>query len=345
MRLAPHPQRLWRWIAPSCCAHLLVALSLFTGSARAETRTDCVHDVCIHAARNDDRVVIEASNRQPVPVGVRVKFEQLSNVQAVPARMPAERIVPPGKRVLIVTLVRQNARAAASFPFNWQWVWGDPGARHADAVRYRVPFGGVEPRVLTQGVGGKFSHTGQSQYSFDFAMPVGTPILAARSGKVVNVADGYTQAGTAQHLLREANAVTILQDDGTFATYAHLDPGSGVRLGMYIYAGEVLGFSGNTGFSTGPHLHFSVWQAGYDGTTATLPIRFHDGTSAGFVPRASVAYQPGCHEEGIRCEPGDLPQEFPARRKDFVERSEDGTCRCKNGAIITTHLPCRMVCP
>jgi len=332
-------QRCMRWLA------LWLVLGIVAGPAVAETRTECIDKVCLHVSRSFDRVEIEASNGQAVPVGVRLDFTQLVNATPVPSRMPPERLVEPGGRSALVALIRKNASASASFPFRWQWVYGNPRAVHDRSARYRMPFGGKEKRVLTQGVSGAFSHKGESKYSFDWAMPISTPILAARAGKVVNVADGYTKAGTAQSFLREANAVTVMHDDGTFATYAHLDPGAGARPGMYIYAGEVVGFSGNTGFSTGPHLHFSVWKAGYDGATSTIPIRFHDASERGFVPREEVAYAPGCHDQGIACKPGDRPQQHPARPKDYVDKSQDGSCRCKNGAIITTHLPCRMVCP
>jgi len=321
----------------------------------AGTRSECADEVCIHVSQSDDRVVIEASNRHRVPVGVRIRYKRLTNLLAVPNQNPRHRLVPPNGRALIATLVRQNARAAAAYPFEWQWVWGDPMARHDPKARYRIPFGGLEPRVLSQGVAGGFSHTGASKYAFDFAMPIGTPILAARSGRVVDVADGYTKAGTAQKMLREANAVTVLHEDGSFATYAHLDPGSGVRPGMAIRAGEVIGFSGNTGFSTGPHLHFSVWKSAYDSESASIPILFRDDNGrddtgrddngTGFVPRERVAYAPGCHREGIPCLAGQFPEALPAQRSNRFERDDDGICRCKNGAVITTHLPCRMVCP
>ena len=298
------------------------------------------------SATANDRAILEASNAQPVPVGVKIHFDRLQNVATHPARGPYVAVVPAGRRAHIVSVVRQSARHAAAFPFKWQWVYGDPGAEHAAAARYRMPFGGKQKRVLSQGVGGRFSHQDEAKYSFDWSMPIGTPILAAREGIVVDVADGYTKAGTAKAFLREANAITVMHPDRTFATYAHLDPGAGVREGMQVFAGDVIGFSGNTGYSTGPHLHFSVWKAGYDGRTRTLPIRFHDPTrAAGFVPKVKVAYRPGCHAEGIPCKPGERPQVFPAKQRDWVEKAGDGTCRCKNGAVITTHLPCRMVCP
>ncbi len=319
-------------------------LMLLGPGAGAEIRTDCLDRVCLHMGQGTDRVVIEASNRNSAPVGVEVRFQGLQNLVATPRRTKEFVVVPGGERKLIYVLVRQDASLGASYPFRWRWVYGDPYARHDPSARYQMPFGGKEERILTQGIDGAFSHTGESRYSFDWAMPIGTPIIAARSGRVVNVADGYTRAGTAQSLLREANAVTIMHDDGTFATYAHLDPGSGVRIGMEILAGEVIGFSGNTGFSTGPHLHFSVWQSTPDGRTGTIPILFRTPRHQGIVPEEQVAYQPSCHTGGVPCAAGQGPP-MPAKRRVYVEKDGDGICRCKNGAQITTHLPCRMVCP
>ena len=160
-------------------------------------------------------------------------------------------------------------------------------------------------------------------------MPIGTPILAARAGRIVHVADGYTEAGTSEEFLPAANAVTVLHDDGTFATYAHLDPGAGVREGMHVLTGEPLGFSGNTGFSTGPHLHFSVWKGAYDGQK-TLNVRFYDGKPQGFVPRERRAYAPGCHAEGRACGPGE-------RAERELPGPDGGSRRASPG----WHLPLR----
>jgi murein DD-endopeptidase MepM/ murein hydrolase activator NlpD len=206
-----------------------------------------------------------------------------------------------------------------------------------------MPFGGTEPRMLSQGVDGAFTHKGAHRYAFDFAMPIGTPILAARSGTVIRVSDGHTRHGLTDDFLSKANSVLVMHDDRTIASYAHLDPGAGVREGMRVYTGELIGFSGNTGFTTGPHLHFEVWKPLPSGRITTLPIRFHNGTRKGFVPGEMAWYSPTCHAEGTACEPGELggAESVPAA----MRKDERGACRCANGAVITTHLPCRMVCP
>ena len=304
----------------------------------------CVKDVCLYISANESFGVVEAENRSTIPIGINIRFKQLVNVTPYP-RPPVVAAVPPGKTRQIVKLTVRSPRAPYRFPFEWTFTYGDPRAKHHPSARYRLPFGGREDRVLTQGQNGRFTHNGASAYSYDFGMPIGTPILAARRGRVVEVHDGYTKSGVSPEFLDKANAITILHADGTFATYAHLDPGAGVRSGMLVNVGEVIGRSGDTGFSTGPHLHFSVWKATPTGAR-TLPIRFYSPRArAGFVPEEGVSYPPTCHAEGRPCPPGAMPARPASWGPPPLQKHQDGTCRCKNGAIITTDLPCRMVCP
>ncbi len=167
------------------------------------------------------------------------------------------------------------------------------GAPHDSSARYRFPFDG--PRKLIQGVNGELSHRGASKYSFDFEMPVGTPIRAAREGVVVRVVDGFTEGGRNRTLAGKANVVSILHADGTVANYIHLSPGIEVKLEQRVKAGDLLGKSGNTGFTTTPHLHFSVWrrdpaEADLVKSFRSVEIRFDDGSSAGVVPVEGLTY-------------------------------------------------------
>lgn len=339
---------MWRRtpLVAALCALLAPAAP---GPAGADSTSDCIADlVCLEVEWNTDQAVFTARNRMHVPAGVQLRFERIDHVTPVPrlrAGRVSESVVPPGRARQVLVLVRSDVRQRARAPFVWRISYGDPTARHDDRAVYRMPFGGVGARPLTQGANGRFTHKGRSAWSYDFGMPVGTPILAARPGIVVEVHDGYTRSGISEDFLDKANAVTVLHADGTFATYAHLDPGAGVREGMHVAAGDLLGFSGNTGFSTGPHLHFSVWRSGFDGGT-TVPIRF----TAGDLVEGRL-YEPTCHAEGRPCRPGELPAApaaggTPAGAGATAPRKDDdGACRCRNGAVITTRLPCRAVCP
>jgi murein DD-endopeptidase MepM/ murein hydrolase activator NlpD len=94
----------------------------------------------------------------------------------------------------------------------------------------------------------------------DFAADEGTPVLAAREGVVMQVESDFDKAGlNRERYGGRANFVRILHDDGTMALYAHLrTEGVLVRVGQRVRGSQQIGLSGNTGFTTGPHLHFAV---------------------------------------------------------------------------------------
>lgn len=170
------------------------------------------------------------------------------------------------------------------------FAFATPGAVHDAEVRYRLPFDTSVSRKLTQGINGSFSHRGRHEYSFDFDMPVGTPVQAARPGRVVSVIDGFTQGGPTESLAGRANLVRVLHDDGTYGEYVHLAPGIAVQAGESVAAGNLLGSSGNTGYTAGPHLHFAVWRMDEEGDVRTLPIRFDDGSERGVEPLEGLYY-------------------------------------------------------
>ena len=136
---------------------------------------------------------------------------------------------------------------------------GDPSARPRD-VEYLVPLRQDGLRI-DQGFGGRFSHTDpENRYAVDFAAAIGTPVQAARAGIVMQVESDFDKAGLKlEKYGGRANLIRILHDDGSMAVYAHLKPeGVLVRVGQHVRAGQQIGLSGNTGFTTGPHLHFAV---------------------------------------------------------------------------------------
>ena len=101
-------------------------------------------------------------------------------------------------------------------------------------------------RKITQYFG--WRHTG-----LDVAGPVGTPIYAARSGKVIKAQGGYNGG--------YGNMVTIQHPNGTKTLYAHMSSIS-VAVGQTVSRGNTIGNVGSTGRSTGPHLHFEIRRGG-----------------------------------------------------------------------------------
>ncbi|MEV4973456.1 M23 family metallopeptidase [Streptomyces scopuliridis] len=100
------------------------------------------------------------------------------------------------------------------------------------------------------GLGGSrwaHKHSGQ-----DFAVPVGTPVHAAHSGTVVKAGPNGAGDGPAY-----GNAIVIKHKNGTYSQYAHLSQVK-VYVGQKVTTDKVIGLSGNTGNSSGPHLHFEI---------------------------------------------------------------------------------------
>jgi murein DD-endopeptidase MepM/ murein hydrolase activator NlpD len=164
----------------------------------------------------------------------------------------------------------------------------------ADAP-YRLPFPEGRSFTITQAPGGWITtHIAASnRYAVDIAMPEGTPVLAARAG-VVSETEARHGANRAEDAITTGgNYVIVRHADGTFAAYAHLKHGGvEVKPGEPVAAGRLLGYSGATGYATGPHLHFGVsrWEI-VEGrrTEVSVPFRFTVGAPPiVFEPRAAL---------------------------------------------------------
>lgn len=105
-------------------------------------------------------------------------------------------------------------------------------------------------------------HSGQ-----DFAVPIGTPVHAVHSGTVVKAGSYGAGDGPAY-----GNAIVIKHSDGTYSQYAHLSKIK-VYVGQYVKTGQQIGLSGNTGNSSGPHLHFEIRTTPNYGS-AVNPVNF-----------------------------------------------------------------------
>ncbi|MGI8914114.1 MAG: peptidoglycan DD-metalloendopeptidase family protein [Chloroflexota bacterium] len=160
---------------------------------------------------------------------------------------------------------------------------------------YRLPWPGGEAFSVVQGYSTTFTHQGVEAFAWDFTMPTGSVIEAARGGTVRYVRDDSNTGGDDVNLFGWAgNYVVIDHGDGTSGLYLHLMyHGLLVRIGQQVQQGEPIGISGGTGYATGPHLHFMVERtepgAWYD---QSVPATFADVAGNG-VPVQGQNYTSG----------------------------------------------------
>lgn len=214
-----------------------------------------------------------ARNMIDGPIEIELRFRSATNVLAQPA-LPLRVVVPAAGSQTVAEFAAADGRLAYSFELEMSSVPGAPVAKPEDFA-YLLPVEGDAWRI-DQGWNGSFSHRDpQSQYAVDLNVAEGTPIRAARAGRVMQVEDDFEGAGLSlEKFAGRANHVRIVHDDGTMAVYAHLAADSVVvRSGARVRQGQRIGLSGNTGYSTGPHLHFAV-QANRGMALASIPFRF-----------------------------------------------------------------------
>ncbi|MGO9064621.1 MAG: M23 family metallopeptidase [Myxococcaceae bacterium] len=137
----------------------------------------------------------------------------------------------------------------------------------ASAFRILLPFEARDTAVVTQGNNGRFTHQGAARFAFDFNVAIGTPIVAVAPGLVVQTQDRFDRSADMDP--DQYNFVLIDHGNGVLSEYGHLrHHGTRVRPGQRVGQGELIGYSGDTGRSTGPHLHFAVENASLESQPA-----------------------------------------------------------------------------
>ncbi|WP_285354279.1 M23 family metallopeptidase [Pseudomonas sp. lyk4-R2A-10] len=213
--------------------------------------------------------VVFVRNDLYAPVEVALAFTGMSNVRGAPAQT-IRRVLPARSNTRLALLTAVSGGKPLVYTPQFHYSLGDP-AGAAQGYRYPFPWRGG-PFRLSQGANGDYSHFGpKNKYAMDIAMPVGTPIIAARAGVVVKTENSQNGRGTDP----SGNFVRILHDDGTMGVYLHLKQGSvSVREGQRVTVGSPLALSGNTGNSSGPHLHFVV-QRNTGMGLVSIPYQFN----------------------------------------------------------------------
>lgn len=230
-----------------------------------------------------------ADNSYYVPIEIRVRFNRFENL-VKPENFEDLRWVVPPQNPFELIRIEKVAGLTPAIEFQYDYITGDPRAEHRPAEPYRVPYASATRFPITQAYPDVVTHGApNSRYAVDIAMPIGTDIFAARGGVVFDVSSDNYEGGLDP--VRDgpsANVVQILHDDGTYAVYAHLNWNSiRVRPGDRVARGQYIADSGNTGFSSGPHLHFAVLR-NVGMRTESVPIQFQGANYSAIVPRSGV---------------------------------------------------------
>jgi len=226
--------------------------------------------------------LVVARNSGPAPVSVRLTLANAENV-SIQRALPVYAVVPANSELLLLQILPstpgRNHRFATQSTYKLGSILADPDP----SAVYRLPYDNGSSFFISQAASGPITtHVGEdSRYAVDFTMPVNTPVVAARAGVVIASESSHRLGSRDPALLSMANFVSILHADQTIATYAHLAPGGvRVRPGERVLAGTTIGYSGSTGYTSGPHLHFVVQKLvrQNDGFAAvSLPLRFYVG--------------------------------------------------------------------
>ncbi|MGI9331449.1 MAG: peptidoglycan DD-metalloendopeptidase family protein [Gammaproteobacteria bacterium] len=222
---------------------------------------------------------IVAENECPCPMQVAVWLTAGDNVTIGIDARGLSTVLAAGESRTVLEVRPEQAGSDWSFKYEHGFVPGDPDAVHAPRQPYLPPFGPASAYAVTQAFPDQDTHdTVDSWHAVDIGMPEGAGVYAARGGVVVAVAyANFVGGADREAFAQRANQVRILHPDGTFALYAHLAWDSiRVRPGQQVVRGEKIAASGNTGFSTGPHLHFAVLRNG-GLKSESVPVEFSNG--------------------------------------------------------------------
>jgi murein DD-endopeptidase MepM/ murein hydrolase activator NlpD len=252
---------------------------------------DCKDEwICVDAINRGDDVELRAINLREYPITytLRIRTRDLT----VDGPRTVTRTLAPNQTEQVMVLSGGTPQREGDYGYSFEWTVGDKDAVHDDDHLYALPYTSGRSYRVIQGYGSRFSHTGLEEFAVDLDMPVGTPVHAARSGVVARVEESHSKGCWDDGCGQYANYVVILHNDGTTGEYYHLmENGSTVNVGDSVARGQRIAYSGNTGHTTMPHLHFAVYRATEWGNTQSIPVRFQSADGIIDRPRRGARYQ------------------------------------------------------
>ncbi len=230
-------------------------------------------DIDIYKIEESEGNTFILHNKTLIPLEFKITLGQNENLKST---IPDVIRVPSNAKVAGFKLCQDDNSKQWSYDgYSYKYKLGLSTNTHTWDGMYILPYRPGQAFQVIQGEHGTFSHFDDLIESVDIKMPEGTDITAMRDGTVIYIKQDSNENGTDPSFKGKSNYIWVLHDDGTIATYVHLrQNGSAVKVGDKIKAGDLVCYSGNTGFSTTPHLHYQVFLRKGFSETEYIPVRF-----------------------------------------------------------------------
>jgi len=242
----------------------------------------------IYSKQVGNQIIIYADSDEHIPCTVLLELHLDGLISDL--RKGERLVVPPKTKQFILATAQPKARARSmGLSMNSTIIFGDITKVPNRSFVYDLPYKSDKPIEIYQGYNGRFSHSGEK--ALDFGLEIGDKVYAAREGIVAKVVEHHSKGCASPSCRDFNNHVTIYHEDGTFSEYVHLEKnGSMVEVGSMIAKGDFIGISGNTGWSSGPHLHFMVYQMKADATRVTISTKFNTADRKGILLKEGLSY-------------------------------------------------------
>lgn len=271
---------------------LLCLIPLIAAAApQDEGAEDVEQTIKVDRRMLKDGAVFFGDNPFDYPVTVRLDFPTLVNLRSNKPLPHVQTLPPSSKNVVMLRLKKIDPKEKLDWKSDVESANGDFDAEHDDNYAYTLPFPPGYAYLMHQGFNGKLSHRGKN--AVDFNIPEGELVCAARAGTVVKAVKHFSEGGFHAKFKDAANTIWILHVDGTIAQYSHfVQDGVDVSVGDQVEVGDVIGRSGTTGYSKGPHLHFEVFTVNAETLeTEYVPIEFKTDSDKKVLLEEGAVYQ------------------------------------------------------
>lgn len=238
----------------------------------------CIDDwACVEIIEKNQQVTYWLYNKQPyvITATLEVSTGNLKTTKSNQKQHTVTQVLQGKQRIKVLELSPVKSHQKIWYDESFYWSPGNMLAVHQADIVYQYPYAKGAYFPIVQGFGGGYSHSGASKFAVDIAMPIGSAVHAARAGVVIDLIEKHSRGGASRKYAKYANYVVVMHDDQTTGEYYHLKKdGVLVTIGDSVQRGQKIAYSGNTGFSSLPHLHFAVYRAQPFGQYQSLPFTF-----------------------------------------------------------------------